>query len=178
VRSEAQFEALARTASPRLLGYVTRRLGDPADAADVVAEVLLVAWRRIESLPHGDEEAVHWLFGVARRVLANVRRGRIRRHQLAERLRHELASVVPAEPAPNSGVLREILASLPEADRELITLQAWEGLTVAQAATVVGIRPAAARKRLERARRRIRTALDDADAEPARGGFGLSSEGA
>jgi DNA-directed RNA polymerase specialized sigma24 family protein len=51
-------------------------------------------------------------------------------------------------------------------------------LTVAQAAKIVGIGPAAARKRLERARRRIRNALEEADAEPALGGFGLSSEGA
>jgi len=173
-RSEAQFEALARHASPRLLGYVTRRVDEHADAADVVAEVLLVAWRRNGSIPADDDEALLWLLGIARRMLANYRRGRVRRHQLADRLRGELATVAPVEPAQESGILREALASLSAADRELITLQAWEGLSLAEAAGVVGIRPAAARKRLERARRRLRAALEDSEARFAPGPLRLS----
>jgi DNA-directed RNA polymerase specialized sigma24 family protein len=50
---EERFEQLARRAAPKLLGYVARRVDPPADAADVVAEVLLVAWRRLEAVPPG-----------------------------------------------------------------------------------------------------------------------------
>jgi DNA-directed RNA polymerase specialized sigma24 family protein len=63
------------------------------DAADVVAETFLVAWRRIDDLPPGREGRL-WLYGVARRVCANHLRGVRRRHRLAERLREELMTQV------------------------------------------------------------------------------------
>lgn len=46
----------------------------PKDAADAVAETFLVAWRRLPEVPSG-EEARPWLYGVARRTLANQRLG-------------------------------------------------------------------------------------------------------
>lgn len=57
-------------------------MDDPADAADAVAETFLVAWRRLGEVPDG-REARLWLFGVCRRVLANHRRGELRRRHLA-----------------------------------------------------------------------------------------------
>jgi DNA-directed RNA polymerase specialized sigma24 family protein len=63
-----------------VLGYVLRRCRDPDDAADVVAETFTTAWRRIEEVPQGDE-ATLWLYGVARRTLANHRRGERRLDQ-------------------------------------------------------------------------------------------------
>lgn len=68
-----------------VLGYAMRRVDDPADAADVVAETFMVAWRRIDDVPSG-RATKPWLFEVARRVLANGRRGRRRHHRLAQRL--------------------------------------------------------------------------------------------
>lgn len=53
------------------------------------------------------------------------------------------------------------LAQLPAKEREVLTLHAWEGLTSSEIASCLGIRPATARKRLERARRRMRTALEE-----------------
>lgn len=79
-----------------ILGYVLRRCRDPEDAADVVAETFTIAWRRVEELPDGDEARL-WLYGVARRVLANHRRGELRREQRTEALR-ELASTCRAAP--------------------------------------------------------------------------------
>ncbi|GAB3435443.1 hypothetical protein GCM10027517_04600 [Phycicoccus ginsengisoli] len=92
---EERFSALFERTHPALLGYAVRRVADPADAADVVAETYLVAWRRLDDVPGGDE-ARPWLFGVARRVLANHYRGERRRHALADRLRDSLHEVVPA----------------------------------------------------------------------------------
>lgn len=57
-----------------LLAYALRRVAHPEDAADVVAETFLVAWRRRHDIP-ADDEARLWLYGVARRVLANHHRG-------------------------------------------------------------------------------------------------------
>ena len=77
-----------------LLGYALRRTARPEDAADVVADTFLVAWRRQRDVPPG-EQARLWLYGVARRTLANQRRGDVRRTHLGERLGADLALVVP-----------------------------------------------------------------------------------
>lgn len=53
-----------------ILGYALRRVAAPEDAADVVAETFLIAWRRCADVPPGGEARL-WLYGVARRVLAN-----------------------------------------------------------------------------------------------------------
>src|SRR5580698_8635864 len=83
-----RFDRIYAENLPLILGYAARRCPQPSDAADVAAEVLLTAWRRIDDLPSGQERL--WLFGTARRVLANQRRGHRRRSDLADRLRAEL----------------------------------------------------------------------------------------
>ena len=75
---ELRFRELFDSHFRELLGYALRRVGSPEDAADVVAETMLVAWRRIDEVP-ADGTARLWLYGVARRVLANHRRGQVRR---------------------------------------------------------------------------------------------------
>ena len=77
-RFDRLFEAHFRD----VLAYAVRRVDEPADGADVAAETFLVAWRRLGDVPAG-EEARLWLFGAARRVLANQRRGVRRRDALA-----------------------------------------------------------------------------------------------
>jgi RNA polymerase sigma-70 factor, ECF subfamily len=90
-----RFELLFERHRRSVLGYALRRVDEPADAADVLAETFLVAWRRLGGVPEGDD-ARPWLLAVARRVLANQRRGERRRDSLAERLGQELAAHVPA----------------------------------------------------------------------------------
>jgi RNA polymerase sigma factor (sigma-70 family) len=107
----------------------------------------------------GGGDARLWLYGVARRVLANHHRGERRRTQLADRLRADLAAAWRAREYP--GELAGISAafcSLPAADQELLALAAWEGLTTGQIAAVLGCSPNAVRIRRHRARRRF-TAL-------------------
>ena len=58
-------------------------------------------------------------------------------------------------PSQTAAVVRDVLNGLAELDRELITLTAWEQLSTADAARVVGISPTSARVRLHRARRRL-----------------------
>jgi len=101
ISPEERFAALFNRTHRPLLAYAVRRVTDPADAADIVAETFLVAWRRLDEVPP-DEQARPWLFGVARRVLANYYRGEHRRVALGERLRTSLAEVVPAPEAGQS----------------------------------------------------------------------------
>jgi RNA polymerase sigma factor (sigma-70 family) len=171
-----QFESLYRANARPLLGYALRRVSRPEDAADVVAETMLVAWRRLDEVPDG-EAARLWLYGVARLVLANSRRSLRRRERLGERLRQLVGSL--AIPDPAAGVtdgldLREALAALPAEDRELLQLTAWEGLGPHEIATMLALSPVAVRSRLHRARARLRHQLerDELPREPAAGHVG------
>jgi RNA polymerase sigma-70 factor, ECF subfamily len=162
--SEDQFRRLYAGNFEAVLAYAIRRVSQPADAADVVAETFLVAWRRHREMPPGDEARL-WLYGVARRVLANHHRGDVRR----ERLRQRLTSAVSAEASAASAAavserleVRDALARLGEIDREVLMLTAWEGLEPREAAAVLRISPAAVRTRLSRARARLRELLGDA----------------
>ncbi|NYJ03004.1 RNA polymerase sigma-70 factor (ECF subfamily) [Nocardioides thalensis] len=145
-----------------ILGYAVRRVDSRADAADVVSETFLVAWRRLDDAPPGEERP--WLYGIARNVLANHHRSVRRRGRLGARLRDVLAEDVVPDPA--DGVVerdrvREALGRLSADDRELLTLVAWDGLSAPEAAQVLGIAPGATRMRLTRARRRFAEALGD-----------------
>lgn len=150
-----RFEQMYSANYGPVLGYVVRRTGSPDDAADVIAETFLTAWRRLDDVPAG-EEARPWLFGVARRVLANQGRAERRRIALGERLRSELA--VARYGREPSADLRDVAAAfrnLPDVDREILALAGWEGLDPGQIAVVLGCSRNAARIRLHRARRRF-----------------------
>jgi RNA polymerase sigma-70 factor (ECF subfamily) len=156
-----RFELLYRELFTPVSGYVLRRVGNPEDAAEVVAETFATLWRRLDSCPVG-EEVRPWLFGVARRVLANQRRGERRRSALAERLTAEFdpsASALVFRGRSGSPVARAF-AALGEPDREVLSLLAWEGLTREQLSVALGVSPAVMRLRLHRARRRFKAALD------------------
>src|SRR5437588_5430176 len=80
----ARFRTLYENNYDAILGYTLRR-APQADALDVVAETFLVAWRRLERVPVGDDARL-WLYGTARRVLANHVRAERRRARLGGRL--------------------------------------------------------------------------------------------
>jgi RNA polymerase sigma factor (sigma-70 family) len=129
---EERFGLIYQANYPRILGYVLRRVQQPQDAADVVAETFLIAWRRLDVLPSDPDEAPLWLYGVARRVLANHRRGERRRSRLGDRLREEIWELLEAsEPAARGEfeVVVPALGQLREQDREILGLVAWEGLS-------------------------------------------------
>src|ERR1044072_5878697 len=90
-----------RQTHEQILGYAMRRCSSPEDAADVVAETYVVAWRRIAELPRGEAGRL-WLYGVARRVLANHRRGERRRATRHAELTAEV-EVLYALPSPQTG---------------------------------------------------------------------------
>lgn len=147
--------------SPHITRYAERRAAS-SDASDVVAETFLTAWRRADDIP-SEPHALPWLYGVARRVLANQRRGSQRRSQLHDRLLQEYAgddvSVCRLESADQFQRVAKAMDDLSESDAELIRLTAWEGMTPGEIAESMGIEPNAARQRLHRARRRLALAV-------------------
>lgn len=158
-RDPERFRALYEANYRPILGYALRRTG-AADAADVVAETFLTAWRRLADVPEGDAARL-WLYGTARRALANHRRSERRRERLAGRL-HEAPRVdsEPAEPPAGGGRVAEAFARLRPQDRELLALAAWESLDAGEIAAVLGCSRNAARIRLHRARRRFASELE------------------
>lgn len=152
-----RFEDLYRNHYGELLRFVARRVDDEA-ARDVVAEVFLTAWRRRADAPARNARA--WLFGVARLTVANEERGQRRRRHLLEAVNDgQLASAAfaadIAERIADSAAVDALLAELPYSDRQLLLLTEWDGLSVKEAAIVLGCLPATARVRLHRARRRL-----------------------
>lgn len=135
----------------------------------MLAETFLVAWRRWSEIP-SDGEARLWLYGVARRTIANQQRAARRRDRLNERLRAELAEAFTAAPGSQQ-TDTEVIAALERldaSDREILELTSWEEMTPGQAARVLGISAVSARSRLHRARRRLRRELEN----PAEQGVG------
>ncbi|GAA3552095.1 sigma-70 family RNA polymerase sigma factor [Nonomuraea rosea] len=174
VDPESRFEEIYGSSYGALLGYALRRCPDPDDAADVVAETFTVAWRRMAEVPEGDEARL-WLFGVARNVLANQRRGERRHERRTAALRAELAaspvvaSSLAAElPGEDLSPMGRVFRSLSDDDRELLALVAWERLDPGQIARTLGISRNAARVRLYRARKRFARGLDEAGIERPR----------
>jgi len=168
-KERADFEQLFRATRADLLTYLLRRAPTVEDAADLLSETYLIAWRRLEVVPHG-EEARLWLYGVARNLLLkNAGRSRSRA-QLTHRLANELRSAHWASPTASeeqAAKLRYALSRLREKDRELLMLAAWEDLTPTQIATVLGTSANVVRVRLHRIRARVRASLaSDTDAEP------------
>jgi RNA polymerase sigma factor (sigma-70 family) len=157
VQPPERFEAIYEAHYAAIAQYALRRTGSTDDAVDVVSETFLTAWRRLGDVPDGDEARL-WLYGVARRVLANLHRGSVRRERLAARLRSSLAEAAPDRPHERDEV-RAAFAGLSDADRELLSLTGWEGLSPAEIATVLGCSRGAVRVRLHRARMRLATRL-------------------
>jgi RNA polymerase sigma-70 factor (ECF subfamily) len=160
VEREIRFERLFDATYEPLLAYARRRVG--GEAEDVVADVLLIAWRRLDEIP---EDAVGWLFGVARKVILGSRRVTRRRQAVIGRLFSQPVPFAPA--AGDARPMFRALGTLSERDREAILLVAWEGLDTDRAARAMGCSPAAFRVRLHRARGRLRERLNDHD-EPVR----------
>jgi RNA polymerase sigma factor (sigma-70 family) len=153
-----RFDALFREHVAGIGSYCRWRSLSITDAEDAVAEVFLTAWRRLDDVPHGNE-ARPWLYGTARRVLANQARANLRRDNLIERLTAQPASLKTDDDALAARV-NDALAALDEADQEILLLAEWEGLTPAELARVLQRPAVTVRVRLHRARNRFRAAFE------------------
>ena len=156
--TEPRLEALYDQHFRDVLAYCLRR-GPATDAYDAANEVFTIAWRRINDIPAGTA-ARPWLFVVARRVLYRRRRSMRRYRALGARMAEELR---PDPPQPEAVVVRRAeydavlgaAAKLSAADREILSLAAWEGLTHREIAEMLGCSITAVDQRLHRAKRRL-----------------------
>lgn len=141
-----------------------RALGDPDAVEDVVQETLA---RTASALHEGRirerDRVAAFARGVARNVIVDVIRERSRRESLPD------AGARQEDPAPNAletlvtaeekGRLVAVLSRLSPADRELLRLAFYEGLTPAEIGERLGLRHDAVRKRKSRAVERLRRAF-------------------
>jgi len=153
----ARFDEVFTEHQRPVLAYAMRRTRTLADAEDVAAETFTIAWRKFDAIP--TEAPLPWLYAVARRVLANHRRGNGRRERLAALLRVEDVATPLRAGDDHDGPAFVALATLSPADQELLRLVAWEELGNQQIAEVLGITPNAVAIRLHRARARYADAL-------------------
>ena len=159
---ESEFEYLYRVHAASVLAYCTRRTSRE-DAKDATSEIFMIALRKIDQVPKGDD-ALPWLYTVSANVLRNRSRSARRRTRLAARLQTQPREVVPS---PEPIVVRhaehqeliDALARLPEKDQEVLRLIEWEGLSREQVAKMMYLSRSAIDKRVTRAYRRLNSDL-------------------
>lgn len=153
---ERRFRAVADEATPAIAAYIKRRIYplSYSDVDDLIEEVLIIAWRRLEDIPVGAE--VPWLIGVARNVLRNAHR-KVRRGDAA------VASMAPPhhDSSAEDNVIadegvRAALEALNDDDRDIVLLHAWDGRSAAEIGVILGVSANAAAVRLSRAQERFR----------------------
>ena len=156
-----RFTEIFGTCYGPVLAYARRRVGSDL-AQDVVAETFLAAWRNVEELP---AQPLPWLYRTAQYAIANQRRAVARRGRLDDRVLADGAPVPDlSESVAADWELAAAFRALSEADREVLRLAAWEGLSPTAIGEVIGCSAAAAKGRLHRARKRLSQRLGTAQA--------------
>ncbi len=153
-----EFRRLFEATYPQVVAYARRRTDSSADADDVVAEIYATAWKRSDAVLTA-EAPLAWLYGVGLNVLRNRRRGSDRHLRLVTEAGSAALTRPPIADPSDALIVRDALRSLPDDDAELIRLIAWEGLSHAEAAEVLGCSTNAVGIRLFRARQRLDDAL-------------------
>lgn len=163
VSSPEAFEEFYREQLPLVRVYLARRLDDPQLAADLTAEVFCRAIQRAHSYRQDLGPPRAWLIGIARNVLADQLRHRTREGlamrragmdlSLDEDSAQRIVDRIAAE--RDARALLASIAELSEPLRHVVELVAVDGVSIAEAAAVLGIRPATARVRYHRARREL-----------------------
>jgi RNA polymerase sigma-70 factor (ECF subfamily) len=156
--TDQHFRSLFQAHHKALHAYCLRRL-QVEDANEAASEIFLVAWRRSEHVPTG-EDARLWLYGVARNVVRNWERSG-RRHL---RLVAKSGTLAPEHTeGPEVHVLRNeehqevnaAIEKLRDNDQEVVRLKIWEGLSNAQVGTILGMTDRAVEARYTRAIKKL-----------------------
>lgn len=163
------FRRLYESYSTRILAYCFRRIG-PDLAHDALAETFLVAWRRFNELPTGDE-TLPYLYGIAAKVLSNSRRSSRRRTRLDSRLQslgvdHSAdASTYVLQSDQNRRVL-DAIQQLGKRDREILMLYTWEEVPREKIADMMGMTKSAIDQRIHRSYKRLARTFGSTGVEP------------
>jgi RNA polymerase sigma-70 factor (ECF subfamily) len=174
-RMRAAFEASAAD----LLAYAERRVLPREDAADVISEAMVVAWRKVAALPADPQAARMWLFAIVKNTLLNHRRGARRRDDAVENLKAVIRADVAAgsheglEQLDRELQVRAALAAIPADAAELIRLVFWDGFSLAEAAQLQKLPASTVRSRYARARELLAQQLADSPVDELLKAVGL-----
>jgi RNA polymerase sigma factor (sigma-70 family) len=166
-REPDALEAFYRDHVNAVQRFVARRVADPHLAADLTADVFLAAVDSAATYDSSRGPVVAWLYGVGRNAIAADARRRARELHAMRRIegRRLLDGSAVArieerlDAERESRRLHRAIAELPEGDRALLELVSLDGLSIADAARVLGVKPATARVRLHRSRARVTAQL-------------------
>lgn len=145
--------------------YAARRLGEGA-ADDITADTFLIAFRARARFDTGRESARPWLYGIAANLIGKHRRAEVRglralartgTDPVAESWTERADHRVSAQAAHTE--LAGALAALSAGDRHVLLLIAWADLSYQEVADALSLPVGTVRSRLNRARRKVRTAL-------------------
>ncbi|TLS40608.1 sigma-70 family RNA polymerase sigma factor [Streptomyces montanus] len=153
--------------APDIHRYVTRRLGDGM-ADDITADTFLTAFRIRGRYDLTRTNARPWLYGIAGNLIGKQRRAEVRALKALARTGCDPVAASWVEETESrvaaQGPLAGALAALPAGDRHVLLLVAWADLTYVEVAEALDIPVGTVRSRLNRARRKVRSALG---ADPA-----------
>lgn len=156
---ENRLEALIRANASDLLAFLERRTDPRADAADVLSETFIVAWKKASKAPSDEVGGRMWLFAIARNLLLNTHRSTRRRQAVTNRLREELERSPADTDSLEALAVQDAVKQLPPPLCELVELVHWEGFSLVEAAQITGISASTARSRYASAKQRLRAAL-------------------
>jgi RNA polymerase sigma-70 factor (ECF subfamily) len=162
---EAAFRELYRAFSRRLYAYVIRKLGNEAQAEEIVSDTLYEVWKAPARF-RGESQFSTWLIGIARNKVKMAFRGR------KPDSKHEdldsIAEILPAEGGGafealadaqrRQGVL-QCMDKLSDEHRECVHLVFYEGMALAEVAEVQGCPENTVKTRLFHARQKLKNCL-------------------
>lgn len=160
----AAFEEIYRAHAARLYSLALRMTGSEQDAADLLQETFLQAYRKIGSF-RGDSTLGTWLYRLAVNQCLDFLRGRHARMSRAAGLFDENEPVEPVQEAGTvpSAISRldldRAIARLPEGCRAVFVLHDVEGFTHHEVAALLGISEGTSKSQVHKARVRLRAAL-------------------
>jgi len=164
------FERLFEAHHVKIYNLMVHMVGDRTEAEDLTQAVFVRAWERLGRL-HSVEAFTVWLHQLARNIARDhLRSRRSREQQISENWEDGGATEI-VDPSPDgrpeaavsrretSEAIHAAVGSLPEHQREAIVLHHFEGIPVADAAKIVGVRPGTILSRLARGREALRRKL-------------------
>ena len=160
----AAFETAVAEVYEPLQRYLLRRCAAD-DADEVLNDIQLTIWRRLEDVP--DDRRLPWAYGIARRCLANHRRGSVRRLRLVEKAGANARVHDDGWTSDADVRLHDAMGRLNDADREIVRLWAWERLEPREIAQVLGTSANAVSLRLTKARRKLELEISRQNPAPA-----------
>ncbi len=157
------YEMLVQRHSAMAYRVALRLCGNHHDAQDLAQEALIAAWQNLDRF-RADSSFSTWLYQiVTRRTLNKVTRGRPADSLdlLGDRPGHGTEPAAQAERNLAADAVTDALAALPFAQRVVVVLHHFEGLSYADVAAVTHSSVPAVRSHLFRARRTLGTRLEE-----------------